>query len=849
MPFRYSVAALLVGCVAVPAIAQDAQGLIAKNLEARGGEAAIAALKNVNFEGRTIFPGGFEVTYKETRARLPQGAADRVELGVQGMDITTAYDGRGGWRINPLQGRKDAETMSADEARSLADSALIEGPLLASRSDGSRVTYLGREDFDGTLAYKLKVSQKDGDEFTYWLDPDTFLEIKVDETRRRSAAPSTTSETELGDYEKVAGVYFPMSVESWGMGQSNQRPRTIIAKGTRQHRHRRQLFRSPAHRGAGGPKRRAGRAARSVESQSPTSNDRRAASARPRNAAEGEVTCCVSCCSLPPPTLAAAPGRRAIRRQLGDLRTSAFATSAPRPCPGEFRPSPGGTKRTERSRWSIGSASGGVWKSEDGGTTFKPLFDKQPVQSIGAVALDPNNKDVMWVGTGESWTRNSVSVGNGVYKTTDGGETWTNMGLPATERITRILVHPKNGNMVYVCAPGALWSDSPDRGLYKTSDGGKTWSLILKGANLSTGCASVAMDPTNPEHLLAGTWDFRRKGYEFRSGGNGPDAPSGSRFAESRDGGRTWTDLNATSRKGLPKQPWGRLEIAYAPTNPKQVYALIENVRPALFVSEDGGSSWQERDRSQWMVWRPFYFGRSCPTRRTPIEVWKMGFYVDRLRGRREELRQRRRRRARRLARFVDRPDQHPDHGRRQRWRAVVQRRWRHPLADGAEPADQPILPCQHRQQGPLPGLWRASGQQRLGRRPGISRRDQQQPLGKFARRRRLLGFPRSLRPELHLCRIAGRPHRARSTARRSQPRDIQPTAQYKEKLRFNWNTPIALSPNEKGTIYIGSQFLFRSRDHGVNWDRISPDLSPTTRSGSARSNRAESRSTTARPK
>ena len=231
MPFRYSVAALLVGCVAVPAIAQDAQGLIAKNLEARGGEAAIAALKNVNFEGRTIFPGGFEVTYKETRARLPQGAADRVELGVQGMDITTAYDGRGGWRINPLQGRKDAETMSADEARSLADSALIEGPLLASRSDGSRVTYLGREDFDGTLAYKLKVSQKDGDEFTYWLDPDTFLEIKVDETRKIRGA-ETTSETELGDYEKVAGVYFPMSVESWGLGQSNQRSRTIIAKGS-----------------------------------------------------------------------------------------------------------------------------------------------------------------------------------------------------------------------------------------------------------------------------------------------------------------------------------------------------------------------------------------------------------------------------------------------------------------------------------------------------------------------------------------------------------------------------------------------------------------------------------------
>ena len=149
----------------------------------------------------------------------------------------------------------------------LADSALIEGPLLASRSDGSRVTYLGREDFDGTLAYKLKVSQKDGDEFTYWLDPDTFLEIKVDETRKIRGA-ETTSETELGDYEKVAGVYFPMSVESWGLGQSNQRSRTIIAKGTANTDVRRQLFRSPEReRGAGGPNRRAGRAAETEANQ------------------------------------------------------------------------------------------------------------------------------------------------------------------------------------------------------------------------------------------------------------------------------------------------------------------------------------------------------------------------------------------------------------------------------------------------------------------------------------------------------------------------------------------------------------------------------------------------------
>src|SRR5690349_16990503 len=231
MPVRHCLAALLVGCAAVPAAAQDAQSLVARNLEARGGAAALAAIKNVSFEGRTIFPGDFEVTYKETRARVGSSTADRVDFGVQGLNITQAYDGRDGWRINPLQGRKDAEKMSADEARSMADNALIEGPLLLARADGSRVDYLGRDDFDGTLAYKLKVTQKDGDEFTYWLDPDTYLEIKVDEMRRILGVPQTT-ENELGDYEKVAGVYFPMSVESWPQNQESARSRTIIATGT-----------------------------------------------------------------------------------------------------------------------------------------------------------------------------------------------------------------------------------------------------------------------------------------------------------------------------------------------------------------------------------------------------------------------------------------------------------------------------------------------------------------------------------------------------------------------------------------------------------------------------------------
>src|SRR5437016_7746063 len=161
----------------------------------------------------------------------------------------------------------------------------------------------------------------------------------------------------------------------------------------------------------------------------------------------------------------------------------------------------------------IGSASGGVWKSVNGGSTFKPVFDKQPVQSIGAVTIDPKNPKVIWVGTGEAWTRNSTSIGDGVYKSVDGGENWTNMGLKDSERIAKILVDPSSTNTVYVCAPGKLWSDGDERGLYKTTDGGKTWIRILKGPNASTGCSMISMDRQNPQVIYAGMWDFRRKGW------------------------------------------------------------------------------------------------------------------------------------------------------------------------------------------------------------------------------------------------------------------------------------------------------------------------------------------------
>jgi hypothetical protein len=213
--------------VGTPAVAQTADALVAQNLAARGGAVAFDAIEAVKFDGTVIFPGDFQLKYEEVRTK----AGDvRVDMALQGLTLVQGWDGKSGWRVNPFEGRKDAERMSDDEARSLADTGSIRGPLQRAAAQGSTVIYLGREDFDGTNTYKLKVVEKDGDEFVYLLDPDTMLEVKMVETRKIRGAPQVF-EYEFGDYEKVAGVYFPMSVESWTPGQGNNRQRTVIAAG------------------------------------------------------------------------------------------------------------------------------------------------------------------------------------------------------------------------------------------------------------------------------------------------------------------------------------------------------------------------------------------------------------------------------------------------------------------------------------------------------------------------------------------------------------------------------------------------------------------------------------------
>lgn len=470
----------------------------------------------------------------------------------------------------------------------------------------------------------------------------------------------------------------------------------------------------------------------------------------------------------------------------------------------------------------VGSASGGVWKSLDGGTTFKSIFDKQPSLSIGSIAIDPSNAQTVWVGTGESWVRNSVSVGTGVYRSTDGGENWEAVGLPDSEHVSSIAIHPKDGNTVFACALGHLWNSNTERGVFKTVDGGKTWTKVLY-RNDSTGCANLAMDPVDPNVIYAAMWDVRREPHNFRSGG------PGSGLFKSTDGGSTWHEL----RKGLPEGDLGRIGIGIAPSKTSRVYAVVEaKNHTALFRSDDAGESWTEVNNSFNVSGRPFYFARLAIDPKNPDRVYKPGFFLtvsedagksfsaafstsegsdSRFHGDLHAL-------------WInpENPDQMligTDGGVYQsldqstHWRFLSNipvAQFYHVSSDMAEP---------YNVYGGLQdnGTWMGPSQAT----DGIANRHwrnidfgdgfwafsdpadadfayAEYQGGKIARFRKSTGESRDIRP---------------------WPRAGEPD------FRFNWNAPIHMSPNHAGTVYLGGQFLFRSRDHGESWDRISPDL------------------------
>jgi photosystem II stability/assembly factor-like uncharacterized protein len=470
----------------------------------------------------------------------------------------------------------------------------------------------------------------------------------------------------------------------------------------------------------------------------------------------------------------------------------------------------------------IGSASGGVWKSVDSGITFKPIFDKQLSLSIGAIAVDPSNPQTVWVGTGESWVRNSVSVGTGIYRTRDGGDDWDAVGLPDSEHISRILIDPKDGNVVYACALGHLWNSNTERGVFKTNDGGKNWTKLLY-RNDSTGCAEMAMDPQNSNVLYAAMWDVRREPHNFRSGG------PGSGLFKSTDAGATWHEL----RKGLPAGDLGRIGIAVAASDHARVYTVVEaKNHTALFRSDDAGESWAEVNNSFNVSGRPFYFARLAVDPKNADRVYKPGFFltisddggksfssaISASEGFGEQV--------------------HGDH---------------HALWINPENPDQMLLGTDG---GVYQSLDRAAHWRFLSNLP-VSQfyhvsADMADPYNVYGG---LQDNGTWMGPSRAIDGIANRNWRnlyfgdgfwafpdpsdndyayveyqgamiARFRKSTGEAKDIKPLPRSNEpEFRFNWNAPIHMSANHPGTIYLGGQFLFRSRDHGESWDRISPDL------------------------
>src|SRR5438270_774658 len=815
--------------LAVNVFAQSADEIIARYIKTVGGMDRINAVSSLKRTGKFTGGGGFEAQVLEENAR-PNLV--RQEFTLQGMTAVNAYDGTTGWKIDPFEGKKDPESLSEEELKSIIEDSDIDGPLVNYAKKGNKVESLGTETVEGSEAYKIRVTTPAGDVRTYFIDSSSYVPIKI-ETRRMIRGAERVYETILGDYKEVNGWYLPFSVENGVKGSPN-RQKTTYSKIEANVPLAASLFRRPGIKSAT-PEELQGQPVDASETlpkvagqtesrtaapetlQTPKSTEAVAATTGGSTfgTTESNATTSTPAAPLTPITVDSETISGLGARNIGSAAMSGRIAAID------------AVEEGNRITLYVGAASGGVWKSVNGGTTFKPVFDKQPVQSIGAIAIDPKNPKTVWVGSGESWTRNSVSYGDGIYKSTDGGDNWTNLGLPNSERITKIAIDPSDTNTVYVCVPGKLWSDSDDRGVYKTSDGGKSWTKVLNGSNASTDCSMMTIDRANPKTLYAGMWDFRRNGWTFRSGGDGPDAPSGSGLFKSSDGGATWQSLDDKSAAGLPTKPWGRVAVTAAPSNPNIIYALIEAEPPknGLYRSDDGGQTWQARDRSQNMIWRPFYFANLIVDPKNPDKVYKPDFsliasndggksFSNIAGGAHGDFHDV----------WID--PSNTDHlitgddggvwysydaGNRW-WKAdnLPVSQFYHVSVD----MDMPYHVYGGLQDN---SSWVGDSQY-----PGGIGNDRWENM--YGGDGFWMFADTSDNDYIYAESQGG--EIGRINRRTHESRNLKPLPQYKEgKQRFNWNSPIHMSSTQKGVIYIGSQFLYRSRDHGETWERISPDL------------------------
>ena len=472
-----------------------------------------------------------------------------------------------------------------------------------------------------------------------------------------------------------------------------------------------------------------------------------------------------------------------------------------------------------------GTASGGLWKSTSGGIKWNPIFDHEATASIGAVAIQQSNPSVIWVGTGEGNPRNSLNGGYGIYKSLDGGKNWQLMGLEKTRHIHRVIVDPTNPNTVYVAAIGSPWGEHQERGVYKTTDGGKTWVKILY-TNPKSGAADLVMDPQNPNKLIAAMWEHKRDPWFFNSGGEG------SGLYSTYDGGETWKKIS--SEDGLPKGTLGRIGVAISPSKPNVIYALIEAKKNALYKSIDGGNQWEMvSDNMDEIGNRPFYYADIYVDSQNENRLFSIFTYVNVSEDGGKSFKQL-------MPAYGVDNGIHPDH---HAW-------WIHPtnsdfMIDGNDGGlnitkdggnswrfvgNLPVAQFYHinvdnefpynvyggmQDNGSWRGpayVWRAQGirnsyWQEISFGDGFDvipdKKDSQ--------------FGWTMSQQGYVSRYDWK------TGNNYIVRPTHPDADMN--LRFNWNAAINIDPNSNNTLYFGSQFVHKSTDKGDTWKIISPDL------------------------
>ena len=472
----------------------------------------------------------------------------------------------------------------------------------------------------------------------------------------------------------------------------------------------------------------------------------------------------------------------------------------------------------------VGTASGGLWKSTSGGVTWEPIFNDQVTASVGAVAIQQSNPDVIWVGTGEGNPRNSLNGGYGIFKSLDGGKSWKSMGLEKTRHIHRVLIDPTNPDIVYVAAIGSPWGVHSERGVYKTTNGGKSWNKILY-VNDKTGAADLVMDPTNPNKLVAAMWEHKRDPWFFKSGG------SGSGLYVSFDGGENWS--KKTDEDGLPKGDLGRIGLAIAANKTNIIYALVESKKNALYKSEDGGFKWKKINDKNDIGNRPFYYSDIAVDPQNENRVFSVFTYVNVSQDGGKNFNQL-------MPAYGVDNGVHPDH---HAW-------WIHPQ-DGSFMIDGNDGGLNITRDGgktwrfigniPVAQFYHISvdnefpynvygGMQDNGSWRGPAYVWKVQGIRNSYWQEIAFGDGFDVVPDLDDSRygyaMSQQGYVSRYDWKTGNNYIVRPThPEPNTRLRFNWNAAIGQDPFDNSTVYFGSQFVHVSKDKGQTWKVISPDL------------------------